>query len=114
MSPASTGGAPRRPAFLRARATIGNFFAAIDVADLLGPILGVVAGLGLLGYVVVSWVMHFFQHGHFAIGIATACAWLVMVALALARSPAGMVLVFGSAIVCTVAFFGGYARLLMP
>lgn len=114
IAPAGTGGTPLRPALRRATNAVGNFFAAIDLADAVGLILGVVAGLGLLGYVTINWVMHFFQQGHFAIGVVAACAWLVMVALALARSPVFMVLVFGSAIVCTVAFFGGHARLLMP
>jgi hypothetical protein len=86
------------------------------VSDLesLGFFLTLVIGVGLLGYLGVSWLYHLANSGQYFVALAVAALLFVSVALALLRIPLAQILVLGSAIVCGTAFLLGYGNLLLP
>lgn len=90
---------------------IANF-----VADLegLGFFLTLIIGVGLLGYLGVSWLFHLANSGQYFLALAVAGLLFVSVALALLRIPFAQILILGSAIVCGTAFFLGYGYALLP
>jgi hypothetical protein len=82
--------------------------------DAIVQVLGILAGLAFLGYVVSSWVMHHFTRGNYAIASCLAVAGLALSGLALARIPAALIVVFGGAAICAAALFGGFTDVLLP
>jgi len=80
----------------------------------LGLLVTVIAGVGVLGYVGVSWLTHFVGHAQYlAAGAAGLLGFLAMAA-AFARIPAALIVVFGGAAVCGTAFLSGYGSVLLP
>ena len=80
----------------------------------LGLLVTVVAGVGLFGYVAVAWLIHFVSHAQYLAAGATGLLGLLAVAVALARIPAALIVVLGSAAVCGTAFLSGYGNALLP
>jgi len=80
----------------------------------LGLFVTVIAGVGLLGYVGVSWLVHFVAHTQYLAASAAGLLGLLAVAAAFARIPAALIVVFGGAAVCGTAFLSGYGDVLLP
>lgn len=93
---------------------VSRFFDLIFSWDALVQLLGVVAGIGFLGYVFSAWVQEFFRRGSYVSGSILAFAGIVLAGLSLARIPVALILLLGCAAVSAVAFFGGNSYLLLP
>lgn len=82
--------------------------------DALGMLVTVIAGIGVLGYVVVSWLIHFVSHAQYLAASAAGIFGLLGFAAAFARIPAALIVLFGSAAVCGMTFLSGYGSTLLP
>jgi len=76
--------------------------------------LGLLSGLGLLGYVITSWVMEFLRHHSYISAVVLSFASIVVTAAAFLRIPLALILVFGGAAIAAVFFYQGQLALLMP
>lgn len=90
---------------------IANFVSDLES---LGFFLTLIIGVGLLGYLGVSWLFHLANSGQYFVALAVASLLFVSVALALLRIPLAQIIVLGSAIVCGTAFLLGYGNVLLP
>ncbi|MBL8397220.1 MAG: hypothetical protein JNL84_03600 [Candidatus Accumulibacter sp.] len=91
--------------------------AIVDVEVLLQFMViavSVVVGLGLFGYVTVSWLLHFIEKGRYLLSFGLSLVLLVAAFGTIARIPIAMLLVFGSAMVCGTALFLGAGDVLLP
>lgn len=82
--------------------------------DGLWLILTVIAGVGLLGYVGVAWLIHFVSEGRYLFTAVVSVLLLVSVSAALLRIPAAQIAVLGGAIICGAAFLMGFGNALLP
>ncbi|WP_227814066.1 hypothetical protein [Nitrogeniibacter aestuarii] len=80
----------------------------------LGLFATVVSGVGLLGYIGVSWLVHFVAHAQYLVASVAALLGLLAVATAFSRIPAALIVVVGGAVVCATAFLSGYGNVLLP
>jgi hypothetical protein len=90
---------------------IANFVADLES---LGFFLTLLVGVGLLGYLGVSWLFHLGNSGQYLVAIAVGGLLFGSVAMALLRIPLAQIVVLGSAIVCGTAFVLGYGNVLLP
>lgn len=86
------------------------------VGDLegLGFLVTLIIGVGLLGYVGMSWLSHLASTGQYELALAVAGSLLAAVVTALLRIPLAQIFVLGSAMVCGTAFLLGYGNVLLP
>jgi len=80
----------------------------------LGLLVTVVAGVGVLGYVGVSWLIHLVGHAQYLVASTAGLLGLLAIGAAFARIPAAQIVVFGGAAVCGTAFLSGYGSVLLP
>lgn len=90
---------------------IANFVSALEG---LGFFLALIIGVGLLGYLGVSWLIHWVASGRYFVALAVAGLLFGSVAMAMLRMPIAQIIVLGSAITCSTAFFLGYGNALLP
>lgn len=90
---------------------IANFVTDLES---LGFLLTLIIGIGLLGYLGVSWLFHLATSGQYLVALIVAVFLFGSVTTALLRIPLAQVLVLGSAIVCGTAFLLGYGNALLP
>ena len=76
--------------------------------------IGVICGLGVLGYMCTTWVLALWSRGNHAVAITASLAGVLLTLLALARIPIALVLVFGAAAISIVAFLSGHLGMLLP
>lgn len=76
--------------------------------------LTLIIGIGVLGYVGVSWLLHLANSGHYLVTFTVAALLLFSVALAFLRIPMAQIIVLGGAIICGTAFVLGYGNALLP
>jgi hypothetical protein len=76
--------------------------------------LGLLSGLGLLGYVITSWVMEFLRDHSYIWAAVLSLASIIVAAAACVRIPLALILVFGGAAIAAVCFYQGHLGLLMP
>lgn len=76
--------------------------------------IGVIAGLGILGYIVSDWFISFWSRGSYAAAVILAAAGIFLAGLALVRVPVALIIVFGGAAISATAFFTGHLNLLLP
>jgi hypothetical protein len=76
--------------------------------------VGVICGLGVLGYIGATWVMLLWSRGSYAIAITASVTGVVLTLLALARIPIALILVFGAAAISIVAFLSGHLGIFLP
>lgn len=76
--------------------------------------IGVICGLGVLGYIGTTWVLALWSLGSYAIAIAVSLTGAALALLALARKPIALILVFGAAAISIVAFLSGHLGILLP
>ena len=93
---------------------VSGFFNLLWGWDALVHLLGVLAGLGFLGYVWSAWVQELFRRGSYFFAVILGVIGVLLTGLSLARIPVAFVILFGCAAVSVVAFFGGYFYLLLP
>ncbi len=80
----------------------------------LGIVVSILVGLGVFGYVTVTWLLHLIEKGHYVVSFGLSVVLLAAAAGAIARIPIAMLLVFGSAMVCGTAFLLGAGNVLLP
>lgn len=93
------------------------FGAIVDIEvslQFLGIVVSVIVGLGVFGYVTVSWLLHFIEKGHYVLSFCSSVVLLAAAIGTIARIPIAMLVVFGSAMVCGTAFFLGAGNVLLP
>ena len=88
-----------------------NFISGVGALELL---LSLILGIGILGYVSVTWLLHLVGAGQYLIASGLASLSLGSIALALLRVPFAQIIVLGCAIVCGTAFLLGYGNVLLP
>jgi hypothetical protein len=97
--------------FSRLLGTIVEFNNGIEA---IGFLVVLLLGLGLSGYVLVSWLFFFLRNGQFLLagfmGIASAFVYLA----AIARSYLAVAVVLGTAAICGVVFLSGAGYALLP
>ena len=76
--------------------------------------IGVICGLGVLGYVGTTWVLALWSRGNYAIAITASLAGILLSLLALLRIPVALVLLFGAAAISIAAFLSGHLGILLP
>lgn len=86
------------------------------ISDLEGLwfLLTLTIGIGVLGYLGVSWFLHFAISAHYLAAFTLAALLLTSVALALLRIPLAQIVVLGGAIISGTAFVLGYGNALLP
>lgn len=77
-------------------------------------IFTVIAGVGLLGYVGVAWLIYLAGEGRYLFTAVVLALLLVSVSGALLRIPAAQITVLGGAVICGTAFLMGYGNVLLP
>jgi len=82
--------------------------------DGLWLILTVIAGVGLLGYVGVTWLIYLVGEGRYLFTAAVSALLLVSVSGVLLRIQAAQIAVLGGAVICGTAFLMGYGNALLP
>lgn len=80
----------------------------------LGLLITVIAGIGVLGHVGLSWLIHFVSHAQYLRAGAVVLLGLLAVGAAFTRIPTALIVVFGGAAVCGSAFLLGYGGVLLP
>ena len=80
----------------------------------IGLIATLILGIGFLGFIPVTWVLHQLGTDHIAAGGIVAVAALALSAAALARIPVALLLVLCSAVVVGAAFLSGNSQLFLP
>jgi hypothetical protein len=93
---------------------ITRFANFISDLDGLWFLLSLILGVGVLGYVSVTWLVHLAGAGQYLVALGLAGLSLASVALALFRVPFAQIIVLGCAIVCGTAFLLGYGNVLLP
>lgn len=76
--------------------------------------IGVICGLGILGYICTTWVLALWSLGSYAITITVSLAGAVLALLALVRISIALIIVFGAAAISIVAFLAGQLGVLLP
>ena len=76
--------------------------------------IGVICGLGVLGYICTTCVMALWSRGNYAVALTVSLAGMLLTVLALARIPIALVLLFGAASTAMVAFLLGHLGILLP
>lgn len=82
--------------------------------EFLSLVATVVAGVGILGVVVIRWLLQLLDQGHYLLSLFIALLAVVAVLGALARIPIAMLVVAGSAVICGTAFLLGASNVLLP
>ena len=80
----------------------------------IGLIATLILGIGCLGFVSVTWVLHLLGTDHIMTGGIVAVAAFALAAAALARVPVALLLVLCSAVVVGAAFLSGASQLVLP
>jgi hypothetical protein len=93
---------------------IGRFANAAGVLEGLSYLLTVVAGVGCLGYVAFTWVVHFVSEGKYLIAGVSGFGVLLVSAFAAVRIPIALWIFFGSAAVLGTVFLMGAGNIVMP
>ncbi|MPQ55915.1 hypothetical protein [Duganella sp. FT27W] len=76
--------------------------------------IGVICGLGILGYIGTTWVLALWSLGSYAIAVTASIAGAALALLALVRIPIALIIVFGAAAISIVAFLAGQLGILLP
>lgn len=76
--------------------------------------IGVICGLGVLGYIGTTWVLALWSLGSYAVAITVSVSGAALPLLVLARIPVALILVFGAAVISIVAFLSGHLGILLP
>lgn len=87
---------------------------AVGALEGLSYLLTVVAGVGCLGYVAITWVIHLVSEGKYLVAVVSACGVLSVSALAAVRVPIALWLFFGTAAVLGTVFLMGAGNIVMP
>lgn len=82
--------------------------------DGLWLILTVIAGVGLLGYVGVTWLIYLVGEGRYLFAAVVSALLLVSISGALLRIQVARIAVLGGAVICGTAFLMGYGNALLP
>jgi hypothetical protein len=90
---------------------IAGFVASLEG---LGLLITVIAGIGVLGHVGVSWLIHFVSHAQYLPAGTVVLLGLLAVGATFTKIPAALIVVFGGAAVCCIAFLLGYGGVLLP
>lgn len=77
-------------------------------------VVTVLAGLGVFGYVTVSWFLHLLEERHYVLSFGLLVVTLAAGIGTIARIPVAMLAVFGSAMICGTALFLGVGHVLLP
>jgi hypothetical protein len=93
---------------------IGRFANAAGALEGLSYLLTVVAGVGCLGYVAFTWVVHLISEGKCLVAGVSFFGVLFVSAFAAVRIPIALWLFFGSAAVLGTAFLMGAGNFVMP
>lgn len=80
----------------------------------LSYLLTAVIGVGCLGYVAVSWVIHLVTIGQHSVAAAVAVGAFTVSAFAAVRVPFALWLFFGTAAVLGTAFLMGAGNVVLP
>ncbi len=84
------------------------------MVDALFLLLTVVAGVGCIGYVAMTWVLHFVNAGQYLAVAALASVLVTVSAFAAVRVPIALLLFFGTAAVLASAFSMGAGNVVLP
>jgi hypothetical protein len=88
-----------------------DFFSSIDGLVIF---LTVVAGIGLLGYVGASWLIYLVGQSQYFFAAGICGVTILLAATSIARVPAALIVLFGSAMACGTGFLLGYSHVFMP
>jgi hypothetical protein len=80
----------------------------------LSYLLTALAGVGCLGYVAVTWVIHLTNNGQYLVATATALGVLTVSAFAAVRVPIALWVFFGTAALLGTAFLMGAGDVVLP
>lgn len=80
----------------------------------LSYLLTAVVGVGCLGYVTVTWVLHWIRNGQYLIAMATALCVVTVSVFAAVRVPVALWLFFGTAALLGTAFLMGAGNVVLP
>jgi len=81
---------------------------------LLGLIFTLVLAMGLLGYIIFSWLFYLVDQGHYLIAALLMVPSLILIAGTVLRATAARMIVFGSALICGAVYLSGYGAWLLP
>lgn len=81
---------------------------------MLDSILSLTLGVGVLGFVGATWVVHLIHAGNHGAALALAATVLALSVLAVLRVPLAQLLVVVGAALCGSAWAMGYGSWLMP
>ena len=87
---------------------------AVGSLEALSYLLTVIAGVGCIGYVAVTWAIHLVNTGQYLVAAAAAVAVSLVSAAAAARIPIALWLFFGAAAVLGTAFLVGAGDVMLP
>ncbi|MGE3346352.1 MAG: hypothetical protein AB7I35_02840 [Ramlibacter sp.] len=87
---------------------------AISSWDAISLLLSVLVGAVCLAFVAFNWATHFVGSGNYLAAGGIVLASVVVTLAAVARVPAALVLLFGSAVIVGTAFSIGASNLVMP
>ena len=90
---------------------IANFVGGLEGFSYL---LTVVVGVGCLGYVAVTWVIHLVNNGQHLVAAAAVVGTLTVSAFAAVRVPVALWLFFGTAAVLGTVFLMGAGSVVLP
>jgi hypothetical protein len=76
--------------------------------------IGVICGLGVLGYICTTWILALWGRGNYVVATTASLAGFLLSLLALARVPIALVLIFGAAAVAIAAFLSGHLNIFLP
>lgn len=85
-----------------------------DGLEGLSYLLTAVVGVGCLGYVTVTWVVHWIHNGQYLVAMATALCVLAVSVFAAFRVPVALWLFFGTAALLGTAFLVGAGNVVLP
>jgi len=80
----------------------------------LSYLLTALVGVGCLGFVAVTWVIHFINNGQYLVATATALGVLTVSAFAAVRVPIALWVFFGTAALLGTAFLMGAGDVVLP
>lgn len=83
-------------------------------ADALLDLIGIISGLGFLGYILATWVLEHLRRGNYVSAAMLSVVGFILGISSLARIPAALILLLGGAILAATAFFSGNYNLFLP
>ena len=93
---------------------ISRIAKAIGALEGLSFILTVVLGVGCIGYVAVTWGIHFVNSGQYIVAVGSALFVVTVSAFAALRVPIAIWWFFGTAALLGTAFLMGAGNVVLP